>query len=102
MLQVQLIPDLSHCIETVARKDFQSATRQLLVKGVETEELQEKAETLRLFLETANFQKLRAESEKHLVAGREVTFTVCLKNGAPLYDINVTQLETSGHKNLPR
>ena len=33
-------------------------------------------EILRVFLETANFKKLRAESEKRLIEGKKVKFMV--------------------------
>lgn len=56
----------------------------------ESEELQEKAEVLRLCLETIDFKKLRRESEKHLVRGRTVKFVMYLEDGAPKYDMRVT------------
>jgi len=34
-------------------------------------------------LETADFKKLRAESEKYLAEGKIVRFTVYLENGVP-------------------
>lgn len=46
-------------------------------------ELEEKLEILRLFLETADFKKLRYESEKQLMEARIVRFMVCLENGVP-------------------
>ncbi len=52
-------------------------------------ELAEKAEILRLFLESADFNKLRAESEKHLLAGRKVKFLVHLERGQPKYEMQV-------------
>ena len=49
----------------------------------------EKAETLRLFLETADFKKLRAESEKQLIEGKTVLFTVYLEGRASKYEMHV-------------
>ena len=76
MLKVELIPDLSHCIETVARREHTAVWRQLLTPGLRNKELEEKLEILRLFLETANFKKLRAESEKRLMEGKKVKFVI--------------------------
>ena len=76
MLRVELIPDLSHCIETVAKIEHAAVSKQLLTPGQRNKELEEKLEILRLFLETANFKKLRAESEKRLMEGKKVKFMV--------------------------
>lgn len=76
MLKVELVPDLSHCIEAVAKKEYNTVTKQLLKSGEENKELEEKLEILGLFLETADFRKLRAESEKILVEGKKVKFVV--------------------------
>lgn len=90
MLNLELVPDLTHCIETIARKEHTAVLKQLLTYGHEDKELEEKSEILRLFLETADFRQLRAESEKRLMEGREVKFVVYLDNGALKYDIQVT------------
>lgn len=76
MLKVELVPDLSHCIETVAKKEYNTVAKQLIKSGEENKELEEKLEILGLFLETADFRKLRAESEKILVEGKKVKFVV--------------------------
>ena len=76
MLKVELIPDLSHCIETVARREHTAVSTQLLTLDKRNKEMEEKLEILRLFLETANFKKLRAESEKRLMEGKKVKFMV--------------------------
>jgi hypothetical protein len=80
MLKVELIPDLAHCIETVAKREHEAILRQLLTPGYENKELEEKYEIIRLFLETAAFKQLRAESEKRLMEGRKVKFVVYLDN----------------------
>ena len=53
-------------------------------------ETEEKLETLRLFLETADFRKLRAESEKHLAEGKSVRFTVYFEDGVLRCEMQVT------------
>ena len=86
---VELIPDLSHCIETVARREHTAVSRQLLKSGEENKELEEKLEILTLFLETADFKKLRAESEKMLIEGKKVKFVV-YRDKDVKYEIKVT------------
>ncbi len=76
MLRVELIPDLSHCIETVTRREHAETTKQLLGEGKEQEQLKEKIQLLEAFRETADFRALRRESEKHLIEGRQVKFVV--------------------------
>jgi hypothetical protein len=87
--RVQLQPDLSHCIETVARDEYERGLRRLLA-GTRDEELAERTEILRLFLETADFRDLRAQSEEHLLAGKKVTFTVYMDEGAVTYRLQVS------------
>ncbi len=54
------------------------------------EELQEKTELLRTFLQTTDFRELRRKSEKYLAEGKNVKFAVYLKNGAVKHDMKVT------------
>ncbi|HEX9976899.1 MAG TPA: hypothetical protein VGA82_06570 [Dehalococcoidales bacterium] len=75
-------------METQAKRQYNQLLHELLEKGAE-EELVEKTETLRLFLESADFNKLRAESEKHLLEGRKVRFIVYLDRGQPRYEMQV-------------
>jgi len=76
ILRVELIPDLSHCIETIARKEHAAVLKQLLGSDEGNKKLEEKLEILALFLETADFRELRAESEKILMDGKKVKFVV--------------------------
>ena len=43
MHQVELIPELTHCIETVAKNEYRETLRQLLAASGGTEELEEKS-----------------------------------------------------------
>jgi hypothetical protein len=90
MLKIELVPDLSHSIETVAKREYRGATAKLLAVPKENNELEQKIELLRTFLETMDFRKLRQESEKYLVEGRTVKFIFYLENGAPKYEMIVT------------
>jgi hypothetical protein len=72
---IALHPTLDACVETQARRLY-NQTVSALLKTPDDLRLQEQLETLRLFLEQADFHKLRAESELLLIDGRKVTFTV--------------------------
>jgi hypothetical protein len=47
MFQIELVPDLDHCIETLASKEHSKAVGQLLVSVKDKEKLYEKAERSR-------------------------------------------------------
>lgn len=89
MVQVELVPDLSHCIETVAKNEYRAAMAKLLAAGETDEDLQQRLELLRLFLETADFRTLRRESEKYLIEGCSVRFVVYLQEGSVKWDLHV-------------
>lgn len=89
-LKIELVPDLIHCIETVAKREHAYVLKQLLASGRADKELQEKINVLRHFLETADFDQLRAESEKHLVQGRPVRFVIYLEKNVAKHIIHVT------------
>lgn len=75
-------------METKAKRQYNQVLNELLKKG-EQEELAEKLEMLRLFLESTDFSKLRSESEKHLVEGRKVKFILYLEEGKPKYEMKI-------------
>jgi hypothetical protein len=77
---ITLHPSLDACIETQAKRLF-NQTASTLLKTPDDIRLQEQLETLRLFLEQADFHKLRAESEPLLLEGRKVTFTIWREGG---------------------
>jgi len=58
--------------------------------GRRDEELEETIELLKAFLETADFKTLRAQSEKHLLEGRKVSFLIRWKEGNPVYEMVAT------------
>ena len=90
MLKIELVPDLNHCIETVAKREHTAVLEQLLAPGEGNKELGDKLEILRLFLETADFKKLRSEYERQLMEGKRVRFVVYLDNGVPKHEIYIT------------
>ena len=57
MSMIELTPDLSSCIETVTKREYNDVTRTLLTTTSYDEKTREKAELLRLFLETVRSQR---------------------------------------------
>ena len=90
-LHIELEPELEACIETQAKRRYNQIASELHNEGGGEGELTEKLETLRLFLESVDFNKLRGESEKHLVEGKKVKFIVHLEEGRPKYKMKVTE-----------
>lgn len=76
MVRIELSPDLNHCIETVAKNEHTILLKQIMSLGQNDIELEEKFEVLTGFLKTANFKRLRSESEKQLNCGRRVVFVI--------------------------
>ena len=85
MAQIELTPDLSHCIETVAKKEYQNLVSSYLHTGKGDVEFEGKVELLRTFLESADFKKLRKESEEYLVKGQHVKFILYREEGETKY-----------------
>jgi hypothetical protein len=77
-------PNLAECIETLAKKEYKASLRGLLASTENSRELQEIVELLRAFLESADFSKLRTESEKWLYEGRKVKFILTLESWKPV------------------
>jgi hypothetical protein len=63
---IELEPNLSSCIETLAKREYEKALSTILKAGTEDEELSERLEVLRLFLESTDFSALRSRYEKYL------------------------------------
>ena len=89
MESIELFPNLSHCIETTAREEFWNSVNQYMESGQKDKKLEERIELLKAFLESADFRKLRSQSEKYLVAGKKVKFAICWKEGKPSYEMVV-------------
>ena len=91
MKGIELIPRLSHCIETAAREEFWNLANQYMRSGQQDIELEEKIELVKAFLESADFKKLRSDSERHLLQGKKVTFVIVWKEGKPSYEMVVAE-----------
>jgi hypothetical protein len=88
-LRLRLQPNLSRCIEAVARGEYERGLRSLLA-GEGDKHLAERTDLLRLFLETADFSDLRRDSERHLLEGKNVVFIVYMDEGVLRYDLQVS------------
>ena len=88
MDRLELVPELSQCIETLARNEYREALRRLLA-GETGKDLTDKSELLREFIETRDLKKLRRESEKHLVQGKKVKFIVSREGGKVKHEMKV-------------
>jgi len=75
MTRIELLPDLSHCVETRARHEY-AATMSRILSGDHSDALEERLELLKAFLVTADFGRLRQESEQHMLRGAEVKFVL--------------------------
>jgi len=80
---IELYPDLVHCIETVAREKYWNLASELMEDDGKKVELPGKVELMREFLQSAEFSLLRRESEKYLMSGRKVKFTVYWEGASP-------------------
>jgi hypothetical protein len=86
-VKIELIPTLDLCIEGTAKQEYKKCADEYMLHGKKDRKLEEKIELLRIFLETADFRKLRAESEKHLVEGKKVKFILTSEKGKPVYEM---------------
>ena len=87
-IKIEIEPELSACIETKAKREYQKTLSELLTKA-EDKKLQERLETLRLFLESTDFKELRREYEGYLAEGRRVKFILRLVRGKPEYEMKI-------------
>ena len=75
-------------METKAKRQYNQIASELIKKGKE-DELAKRLELLKLFLEYADFNKLRSESEKHLLEEKKVKFVLHLEEGKPEYEMKI-------------
>ena len=89
MVCIELKPNLSSCIETLSKKEYERTLNLLLKEGRVDEELGERLEILKLFLKSTNFGHLRSQYEGYLTEGRKVTFLIYLEEGKVSYKLIV-------------
>jgi hypothetical protein len=89
VVSIELKPDLSSCIETLSKKEYERILNLLLKKWPVDQELGERLEVLRLFLESADFGNLRSQYEGYLKEGKRVTFLIHPEEGRVSYKLIV-------------
>ena len=89
MTQTYLEPELSACIQTQAKREYDRIVKELLATGVSNKELEQEVELLRVFLENTDFNKLRSEYEPYLVEGKRVRFLLRYISDNPDYSYDV-------------
>jgi len=92
-MEVKLEPNLSHCIETVAKREYEKVLS-LLLGGKQEDSLLDKLELLRLFLESADFVQLRSRCEELLLAGRQIEVILKPAPGDPPYEIEINEAQS--------
>jgi hypothetical protein len=85
--EIVLEPDLTHCIETVAKREYERVLGLLLRDKKEDPRLADELELLRLFLESADFGLLRSCCEECLIAGRPGRVILRSTGGIPDWNI---------------
>ncbi len=91
-MTITLKPDASHCIETVAKHEYERVLNLLMKSGHENSQLEERSELLRIFLESADFGRLRSHCDEFLLNGRRVTVTLKSINEAFAYEIEIDEI----------
>jgi len=87
MVCIELKPNPSSCIENLSKKEYERTLSLLLKEGHANEELGERLEVLRLFLESTDFGHLRSQYESYLTEGRKVTFLIYPEKGKVNYKL---------------
>ena len=88
-LRVELVPTLDHCIETTAKREYARAIQDYTQKGGDDTTLEEYIGVLQKFLEESDFRQLRRDSESYLLEGKQVVFTIYLRDGTTVYDMHI-------------
>jgi len=89
MVPIELNPDFASCIGTLSKKEYERTLNLLLKNGPVNEELGERLEGLRLFLESTDFSHLRSQYEGYLTEGKKVTFLIYPEEGKVSYKLIV-------------
>ncbi len=93
MMEIKLEPSLSHCCETMAKREYERVLGQLLKEMEEDGHLGEELELLRVFLESADFGQLRSRCDDLLTAGKRVEVRLRSSGSAPGYEIEIVEID---------
>lgn len=92
-MEIRLEPSLSHCIETVAKREYERVLTLLLRGKEEDSRLAGELELLRIFLESADFGRLRGRCEEFLLADKRIVVTLRSVDHVPGYEIEIRELQ---------
>lgn len=98
MIEIELVPDKNHCIETVARKEYQALVKACFTDEKEFVKHGQKVEVLRVFLESADFRRLRRDSEAYLSKGCKVKFVLYSEQSALTCRLFVDECDTAFYR----
>jgi hypothetical protein len=79
------------CVKCLAEQKLNNCLFELLRGEGDEKELVQRFETLVSFLKSPESQKLRAESERYLSEGKEITVRIHFVDGKPRYDLKVKE-----------
>jgi hypothetical protein len=88
-VSIELVPTLSQCVETVAKREYWRSVDKYLKEKTGDKGLEERIELLKSFLERADFAALRSQSERYLIEGKRVAFTVFVEGGKPCHRMSI-------------
>ena len=77
------------CVKCLAEQELDNCLFELLRRGGEDKELQQRFVALVSFLKSPESQKLRDESERYLAEGKQVTVKVYFEEGNLKYELKV-------------
>jgi hypothetical protein len=77
------------CIKCLGEQELNQCLMQLLSNEDAGEDVQHKYEALVAFLQSPESQKLRAESERYLSEGKEVTVRIYFYDSKPQYELKI-------------
>jgi hypothetical protein len=94
-MEIRLEPSITCCIEKTAKREYERILSLLLKVEKADTNLEEEFELLRVFLESADFGKLRSHSEDVLNKGGRVEFILRSVDSVTPYEIEINQLESN-------
>ena len=79
------------CLKCLAEEELNKCLLELLRAEGDDKEVIQRFETLVSFLKSPESQKLRAESERYLSDGKEVSVRIYFVDGKPKYELKVKE-----------
>ena len=80
----------SRCVRCLAEQKLNNCIFELLGTPGEDEELKQRFEALRAFLQSPASKSLLDESEKHLADGKQVEIQLSFEDNQPKFELKIT------------